>query len=286
MRKDVQDELDDLLRQYNGQHPPVAGASTDDSAERATRLVDVHIYEQGAESEQEPSSDPLQDEQTEASEQQSEQNREYDEASKQQPQARTRVLPASVIGASLALVSAVVLAVVFIILPLLPPVVTVTIIPAAEQVRLTRSVTISQDQHAEPGTIPGRMLAPVSMSQATTVATTGTHHQDAQAAHGPLTFYNAALYAQTVPAGTLLVSKSGVQIVTDQDAIIPAGTFESNGHASVSAHAVSPGPGGNIPAFDLAGPCCLVNILVKNTTAFTGGQDARDYQTARLSIVT
>jgi hypothetical protein len=47
------------------------------------------------------------------------------------------------------------------------------------------------------------------MSQEKTVATTGTAHQDAKAAHGAVTFYNAAPYWQTVSAGTLLTGADG-----------------------------------------------------------------------------
>ncbi|GHO72734.1 hypothetical protein KSD_05050 [Ktedonobacter sp. SOSP1-85] len=50
------------------------------------------------------------------------------------------------------------------------------------------------------------------------------------------------------------------------------------GQASVSAHATVAGPAGNLKAGAIYGPCCRVNISAVNG-AFSGGQDARDYQT-------
>jgi hypothetical protein len=114
------------------------------------------------------------------------------------------------------------------------------------------------------------------MSQAKTVAATGTAHQEAKAAHGAVTFYNAAPSWQTVSAGTLLTGADGVQIVTDQDANIPAVNYPTLGQATVTAHTVTTGPGGNIRAGDIYGPCCRLNVSAVSS-AFTGGQDARTY---------
>ncbi|GHO67977.1 hypothetical protein KSC_068690 [Ktedonobacter sp. SOSP1-52] len=116
------------------------------------------------------------------------------------------------------------------------------------------------------------------MSQAHTVATTGKVHQDAQAAHGYITFYNGATYAQTIPAGTLVIAANGTQITTDQDAIIGAASYPTFGQTSVSAHATQAGPAGNLKVGAIYGPCCGVNISAVNG-AFSGGQDARNYQT-------
>jgi VCBS repeat-containing protein len=40
---------------------------------------------------------------------------------------------------------------------------------------------------------------------------------------------------------------------------------------------VQVGPQGNIAPLDLNGLCCVAGVSVKNTDAFTGGQNARDY---------
>jgi len=115
------------------------------------------------------------------------------------------------------------------------------------------------------------------MTQARTVSTSGTGHQQAQAAHGTITFYNAAPASQMVPAGTMLTSADGMQIVTEQDAFLPAGTLATNGQARVLAHAVLAGLAGDIPARAIYGPCCRLNVFAQNTSAFTGGQIARTF---------
>src|SRR5579883_3246322 len=140
----------------------------------------------------------------------------------------------------------------------------------------TITVTTGQGQPTRPPIIPGRELAAITMSQAATAPTTGTAHQDAQAARGAITFYNAAPVEQTVNAGTLLTGADGIQIVTEQDAIIPAATPPTEGQATVSAHAVVTGPAGNIVARDVYGPCCRLNVFAVSGP-FHGGENARSY---------
>jgi hypothetical protein len=76
-------------------------------------------------------------------------------------------------------------------------------------------------------------------------------HQSAQAAHGIITFYNAAPYAQIVTAGTLLTEADDVQIVTDTDAVIPAAVYPLFGQSNVQATSIQTGPAGNIRAGDI-----------------------------------
>ncbi|GHO52500.1 hypothetical protein [Ktedonobacter robiniae] len=159
--------------------------------------------------------------------------------------------------------------------PFWTPTTTVTLVPVSRTLETRLTATIGEN--AEKSQVPGRLLPIVTMSQERTIPTTGKAHQDAQSAHGYITFYNTATYPQTVPAQTLLTGADGVQIITDQDASIPAGTLATNGRATVTAHAVQSGPEGNIQASDVYGPCCRANVLAANT-AFSGGQEARDYQ--------
>ncbi|GHO73997.1 hypothetical protein KSD_17680 [Ktedonobacter sp. SOSP1-85] len=161
--------------------------------------------------------------------------------------------------------------------PLWTATTTVTLVPATHTIvtRLTVTIGSINPTHSQ---IPGRLLPTVTMSQAQTVATTGKAHQDAQSAHGSITFFNAATYVQTIPAGTLVTTASGTQVATDQDITIGAANYPTFGQASVSAHATVAGPAGNLKAGAIYGPCCRVNISAVNG-AFSGGQDARDYQT-------
>ncbi|GHO55306.1 hypothetical protein [Ktedonobacter robiniae] len=165
------------------------------------------------------------------------------------------------------------------VLPFWTTTTTVTLVPVARTIETRLTATIGGDTDKTHSQIPGRVLPTVTMSQARAVATTGKAHQDAQAAHGYITFYNSATYAQTIPAGTLVTSAHGVQVITDQDVTIGAASYPTFGQASVSAHATQAGPVGNMKAGAIYGPCCRVNISAVNG-AFSGGQEARDYQTA------
>ncbi|HEV2457708.1 MAG TPA: hypothetical protein VGS80_05030 [Ktedonobacterales bacterium] len=194
------------------------------------------------------------------------------------PYRRRRALPwplALLVGCGAGLV-AVLLS--FVIVPLLVTTTTVTILPI--QTTLTTTATVALATGATKPLAPaiaGRMLSTLALSQARTVPTTGIGHQAAQAARGRVTFYNAALVVQTIPAGTLLVGADGTEIVTEQDAVLPAAQLPTEGQATVSAQAVEVGPQGNIGTGDLHGACCREDVFAENSAAFSGGQNARTY---------
>lgn len=104
-------------------------------------------------------------------------------------------------------------------------------------------------------------------------------------ARGMVTYYNQTPTSQDIPAGMLLTGADGVQVVTDQQVVAPAAHLPAQGEATVAAHAVQPGPQGNIRANDLNGLCCFVGIAVQNMHPFTGGQDARDFPAAQARDV-
>ncbi|GCE07514.1 hypothetical protein [Dictyobacter aurantiacus] len=111
---------------------------------------------------------------------------------------------------------------------------------------------------------------------------TGTGHTQTPAAkaHGTLTFKNGSTQPFTVGAGTVIPTRAGVSIITDQVAPIPAAQPSSGlfGSVTIKAHAVTGGTIGNLGAGTLNGNCCNANnfIFVSNNT-FTGGQDPQDY---------
>ena len=148
-----------------------------------------------------------------------------------------------------------------------PPIATVTIVPKTKTINLTGIMQL------------GRVLHTLTISQSRTIPTTGRGHQDAQASTGFITFYNGLFTSQTIATGTILTGADGVQIITDQDATIPAGNPPSYGQVTVSAHAVNTGTKGNIPAYDINQACCANAILAKNTQSFSGGQNERDFST-------
>ncbi len=166
-----------------------------------------------------------------------------------------------------------------VILPLFRPSATVTIVATSQQISTTSILQVVTNGTADPtkNQVAGRVLPAITMSEQKTVPTTGTIRQAAQAAHGFITFYNAASYVQTVSVGTLLTGADGIQVLTDQDAIIPAAVMPTEGQTTILGHAVTTGPQGNIKIGDLYGACCRLNVFVTNG-AFHGGQDARTYQ--------
>jgi hypothetical protein len=144
----------------------------------------------------------------------------------------------------------------------------ITIVPKSQTVRTT--VTLSGAE------IQARSLQPVSLSASQTVQTTGHGHQKAAYAQGVITFYNSLPAPQIMPAGTILASSKGTQVITDQTATIPAGSYAGYGTANVSAHSLLIGSTGNLPAGSIQGACCKAYILVYSG-AFTGGADEKDF---------
>src|SRR6266566_1381856 len=148
-----------------------------------------------------------------------------------------------------------------------PPLATITIIPKSQLVTLNGTLQL------------GRVLQPITISQSQTVGTTGRGHQDARNATGTVTFYNGQLNSIFIPAGLILTGSDGVQIVTDQDASIPASNLPQVGQVTVQAHALSPGSKGNIAAYDINQGCCATAIKAVNSNSFYNGQDERNFQT-------
>jgi hypothetical protein len=167
---------------------------------------------------------------------------------------------------------------VLVLLPGTPTGATITITPRFQiqhQVLTVVAVT-GPPTHSQ---IPARIITAESQPRQSTVATTGTKQQPARAAVGTLTFYNLATYQQTVAAGTTFTGSDGVVVVTEATAYVPAGNPPTMGIISVSAQSTQTGSSGNIAPVDVNVLCngsngCGNGLVVKNTAAFTGGQDA------------
>src|SRR5205823_15107874 len=132
--------------------------------------------------------------------------------------------------------------------------------------------------------VKSRVFQPVTLTQSRTVPATGKGHQDATAAAGTITLYNASIQEQTVAAGTLFIGSDGVHVVTDEAATIPGASPPLEGQTTVSAHAVNAGAAGNIHAGDIQGACCRENMFAYNS-AFSGGQDERNYTIVRQADI-
>jgi hypothetical protein len=160
------------------------------------------------------------------------------------------------------------------LLPVLTPSATITILPVARTITLTTAIQV-----------PARQLPGLTLTQTVVVPATGTQHQAARQARGTITWYNGQFHRLTIAAGTKFIGMDGVQVITDQAAHIPAGSPPIYGQVTVQAHAMMPSAQGNISAYNINQACCLPSVFAKNTTAFTGGIDARDIRiVARTDI--
>ncbi len=246
--------------------------------EQTTRFIDIHIYEQEPEPEEPPSVESQREPEAALPD---ESNQEHTELARSHRKQRRYIIALCVGIVCVLVVSALVIVS---LLPLLTPDATITLVPTTQQIRTTQTITVTTGQ-ATGIQLQGRTLAAITMNQARSVATTGKGHQDAKAGHGYITFYNAATYPQTVTAGTILTGADGIQVITEQDANIPAASYPTFGQTTVPALSASTGPGGNIRAGDIYGPCCRLNVSAV-TTVFSGGQEARDYQTVTPQDIT
>ena len=151
------------------------------------------------------------------------------------------------------------------------PTVTIDLVPMSKRVSVLTQLSI-----------PTRTLPPVTLSKSLTATTTGKGYQVARRATGNLTFYNGLFTQQTLPIGTVFTGRSGVKVSTDETVILPAGNPPRYGEATITAHTITPGAAGNIQAGDIN--ATIANgVLVKNTSSFHGGRDARDYQAVAQS---
>lgn len=117
--------------------------------------------------------------------------------------------------------------------------------------------------------IQARLLTSTSPTQSTTANATGSIR--AKRATGQLTFINNGSAPITINSATIS-GNSGIQVSFQGPITVPA---INPSFIVVTGFAVNPGNNGNIPQFDIVKSCCANGIVVKNTTAFSGGQDAQ-----------
>jgi len=270
MNEQLDREISDLLTHIY-QH-----SDTEPQDDQPRRTINVYIEVQDEQEEETtPSVESTLDEATTTPTEQSQ----TDHVPEAHITRQRRVRPAVLLLCIVPLIGIIAEIVYAVILPLFTPSAYITIMTQSQQITTTNTLRIVTNGAADPNKnqVPGRVLPAITMSEQKTVPTTGTTRQAAQAAHGFVTFYNAAPYVQTVNAGTLITGADGIQVLTDQDAIIPAAIMPTEGQTTILGHAVTTGPTGNIRTGDLYGSCCRLNVFVTNR-AFHGGQDARTYQ--------
>jgi serine/threonine protein kinase len=165
---------------------------------------------------------------------------------------------------------------------------TVTITPASQ--RIANTYTILAITNGTPDANQRQIAArTLSAQQAQTKTINGTGHNQvpATAAKGIVTFTNGSANTFTVAAGSLLPAGNGVSVTIDTPAVIPAANPPNLGKITVPAHTTTSGANANIPPNSVNGTCCTTGnfIYARNTAAFTGGQDAKNYTFVQKSDV-
>jgi hypothetical protein len=162
-----------------------------------------------------------------------------------------------------------------------PPLATITLTPLNDT---ARRVILLQPVLGAPSAsnqLPVQRLTITSAVRTATVSATGSVQQPARTAHGEITLFNVAPYAQTVPAGSVLTAGGGLQFQTSSDAFVPAASGSYEGNIPVKAQAMQVGASGNIAPHAISMNCCtnsrINGIYAINESAFVGGQDAASY---------
>ena len=160
---------------------------------------------------------------------------------------------------------------------------TITIIPNVK--RLSTRATLLTAAHPNADQVQARPVASLSLTQQLTVPATGHGHDDATAASGVITFYNADTQAYIIPAGTRF-PVGGLTVVTDATVTVQSVVPPMLGTAYAPAHITQVGSAGNIAAGSIETRCCgSPFITATNTTPFRGGQDARAYSIIQASDI-
>ena len=161
---------------------------------------------------------------------------------------------------------------------------TVTITPKARGLHTDTTLTIAT--HPKAGQVQGRPLEGMSFTKTKTVPATGHAHDDATSAAGVLTFYNADSQGYTIPAGETFTTPNGQTAVTDTTVTVQAAVLPEVGIAISAAHVIQAGRNGNIAAHTIDTRCCGSEfITATNTSAFSGGMDARTYSFIQSSDI-
>ena len=75
----------------------------------------------------------------------------------------------------------------------------------------------------------------------------------------------------------MIFTGSGIEVVTDEAVVVPAGSAEDFGEASVSAHALVTGKKGNIASFSI-NQVYGTSLFIRNLHSFIGGKDSYSVQ--------
>ncbi len=130
--------------------------------------------------------------------------------------------------------------------------------------------------------VPAVLLPPRTFIARVQAIPTGVHTYPATTAHGVLTITNGSIIGQVIPA-SFTVSNAA----TDYAVYVPPGSANGYGYATVRAHALISGKGGNFARLAI-NQVIGSSVYIRNLSSFSGGHDsysvkyvtAQDKQTA------
>jgi hypothetical protein len=125
-------------------------------------------------------------------------------------------------------------------------------------------------------TIPARFLPPQTFTAAQPIIPTGIKTYPATTAQGTLTITNGSVIAQVIPAGFTVQN-----VAIDATVYVPPGSADGYGVATVSAHALIRGSGGNFAAFAID-QVIGSSVYIRNLRPFTGGKDSYSVKYATI----
>jgi hypothetical protein len=154
------------------------------------------------------------------------------------------------------------------------PAAEVTLVPAAEPIRVTVALKAVQDSglDTQAGILPAKAIR-VQLAGEASLPTTGRRHEPSAKAAGKVVIINRTARLLTVPSGTILSTATGDNVrfsVTEQQQVEP------NGRTTLSVEAVLPGPTSNVRAGTVTrveGPLSL-SAVVTNDAPTSGGGSA------------
>ncbi|HVU69602.1 MAG TPA: hypothetical protein VHD63_20875, partial [Ktedonobacteraceae bacterium] len=147
---------------------------------------------------------------------------------------------------------------------------TVTITPQSQVVQNSYLLTgiASGTPDANQRQVAARVITAKSDTKQGTAGASGSIA--AKQAQGVLRFINNNAGSITL-ASTVIYGNDGVAITFNGPITVPA----NPPFIDVNAYAVNPGSAGNIKALDINKGCCYSGITVRNSSSFSGGQDAQ-----------
>ncbi len=124
--------------------------------------------------------------------------------------------------------------------------------------------------------VPAVPLAVKTFTAKAPVIPTGSKTYPATTAHGVLTITNGSIIAQVIPAGFTISN-----VATDYAVYVPAGNANGYGYATVRAHALVHGKGGNFARLAI-NQVIGSSVYIRNLIPFTGGKEAYSVKFATL----